>query len=129
LRWRGVPDGAAAVVLVVEDPDSPGAAPFIHALAVKTPGKDDDLIPGALTREGAANEEGLLFGINSRAQASWTPPDPPAGHGPHRYVFQIFAIDQRPEFDAAPDKHQIVGLLRAHALAKGCVTGIYERAA
>jgi Raf kinase inhibitor-like YbhB/YbcL family protein len=129
LRWRGVPDGAAAIVLVVEDPDSPSVAPFIHALAVKTPGQDDDLIPGALAREGAAKAEGLLFGINSRSRASWTPPDPPPGDGPHRYVFQVFAIDSVPTFGAPPDKHQIIDVLRAHALAKGCVTGIYERPA
>jgi Raf kinase inhibitor-like YbhB/YbcL family protein len=129
LRWRGVPDGAAAIVLVVEDPDSPTPAPFIHGVVIKSPGRDDDLIPGALAREGAASAEGLLFGLNSRRQAAWTPPDPPAGHGPHRYVFQVFAIDHQPEFDGAPDKHEILGLLRAHALAKGCVTGIYERAA
>ncbi len=129
LRWRGVPDGAGAIVLVVEDPDAPTPAPFIHVLAVKVPGMDDDLLPGALTRESAAREEGLLFGLNSLGAASWTPPDPPPGHGPHRYVFEVFAIDQRPEFEAAPNKQQILGVLRGHALAKGCVSGIYERAA
>ncbi|MGO9672687.1 MAG: YbhB/YbcL family Raf kinase inhibitor-like protein [Methylocella sp.] len=128
LRWRGVPDGAGAVVLVVEDADSPTPAPFIHALAIKAPGRDDDLIPGALTREAAATE-GLLLGLNSLDEASWTPPDPPPGHGPHRYVFQIFAIDLLPEFDSAPDKQAILGVLRDHGLAKGCVSGIYERAA
>lgn len=129
LRWRGVPDGAAAIVLAIEDPDSPSASPFVHALAVRTPGRDDDLIPGALAREGAARDEGLFFGLNSRGEAAWTPPAPPAGHGPHRYVFQIFALDHRPEFDAAPEKPEILRVLRAHALAKGCVTGIYERSA
>jgi Raf kinase inhibitor-like YbhB/YbcL family protein len=128
LRWRGVPDGAAAIVLVVEDADSPTPAPFVHALAVKTPGTDDDLIPGALTRE-AAVTEGLLLGLNSLGEASWTPPDPPPGTGPHRYVFQMFAIDRRPEFAAAPNRQDILGVLRDHALAKGCVSGIYERVA
>jgi len=128
LRWRGVPDGALAIVLVVEDPDSPTAEPFVHALAIKAPGQDDDLIPGALTREAAATE-GLLLGLNSLNEASWAPPAPPPGDGPHRYVFEIFAIDWRPEFDAAPDKRQILNVLRGHTLAKGCVSGIYERVA
>ena len=77
------------------------ACAFIHVLAVKVPGMDDDLLPGALTRESAAREEGLLFGLDSLGAASWTPPDPPPGHGPHRYVFEVFAIDQRPELEAA----------------------------
>ncbi len=123
-----MPDGAAAIVLVVEDGDSPTPEPFIHALAVKTPGVDDDLIPGALRQESAATE-GLLLGLNSRKQASWTPPAPTPGYGPHRYVFQIFAIDLQPEFEAPPGKAEILKILRGHTLAKGCVTGVYERSA
>ena len=123
-----MPDGAGAIVLVVEDSDSPTAEPFVHALAIKAPGQDDDLIPGALRREPAATE-GLQLGLNSLNEASWAPPAPPPGDRPHRYVFQIFAIDWRPEFDAAPDKGQILGVLRGHALAKGCVSGFYERVA
>lgn len=128
LRWRGVPDGAAAIVLIVEDADSPTPAPFVHALAIKTPGRDDDLIPGALTRESAATE-GLLLGRNSLMQASWTPPDPPPGHGPHRYAFEIYAIDHMPELDGPPGKKEILEILRGHTLAKGCMAGIYERSA
>jgi Raf kinase inhibitor-like YbhB/YbcL family protein len=126
LRWRGVPDGAGAIVLVVEDPDSATPAPFIHALAVKIPGRDDDLIPGALSRQSAASDEGLLLGLNSLGEPAWTPPAPPPGR-PHRYVFQIYAIDQKPEFDAAPGKQEILDALRGHTLAKGCVTAIYQR--
>ncbi len=129
LRWRGVPDGAAAIILIVEDPDSPTDEPFIHALAVKASGMDDDLIPGALARPGAASEEGMLLGLNSRKEAGWTPPAPPAGHGPHRYVFQVFAVDERPEFDTPPGRTEILAALRGHTLAKGCVTGVFERAA
>lgn len=129
LRWRHVPDGAAAIVLVVEDADSPTPAPLIHALAIKSPGRDDDLIPGALSREEAADEEGLCLGRNSFMRASWLPPDPPPGHGPHRYVFQIYAVDRLPEISGHPGKQDLLDILRGHTLAKGCVTGIYERPA
>ena len=101
----------------------------MHALAVKTPGRDDDLIPGALSRERAADEEGLRLGRNSFMRASWLPPDPPPGHGPHRYVFQIYAVDRLPDIRDHPGKQEILEILRGHTLAKGCVTGIYERPA
>ncbi|MEJ0096336.1 MAG: YbhB/YbcL family Raf kinase inhibitor-like protein [Methylocella sp.] len=128
LRWRGVPDGAAAIVLLVEDADSPTPAPLIHAVAVKEPGLDDDLIPGALTDENAAIE-GLLLGRNSFHKAEWSPPDPPPGNGPHRYVFEVYAIDRRPEIDGAPGKQEILEILRGHVLAKGLLIGTYERIA
>lgn len=126
LRWRGVPDGAEAVILVVEDADSPTPSPFVHALAWKSPACDDDLIPGALTSKGAATE-GLRLGLNSFLTAEWLPPDPPPGHGPHRYVFQVFAVDAKPDLEGAPAKAEIVDALRGHVLAKGSLIGVYER--
>lgn len=129
LRWRHVPDGAAAVVLVVEDADSATPTPLIHALAVKTPGRDDDLIPGALSDEKAADDEGLCLGRNSFMHARWLPPDPPPGHGPHRYVFQVYAVDSLPDISGHPGKQDLLDILRGHTLAKGCVIGIYERSA
>ncbi|WP_395664735.1 YbhB/YbcL family Raf kinase inhibitor-like protein [Methylocella sp.] len=128
LRWRGVPDAAAAIVLIVEDADSLADEPFLHALVVKTPAIDDDLIPGALRRENDLTE-GLVFGCNSKGEQAWTPPDPPEGGGPHRYVFQVFAVDRRPELDGGLVRAAILPFLRAHGLAKGCVTGIFERLA
>lgn len=128
LRWRGVPDGARAIVLVVEDADSPTPEPLVHALAWKVPGCDDDLIPGALTGRNAAIE-GLRLGLNSFLTADWLPPDPPSGHGPHRYVFQIFAVDaDEPKSDGAPGRSEVVEAMRDHVLAKGCLIGVYERA-
>ena len=128
LRWRGAPDGAAAIVLVVEDADSPTSAPLIYVLAIKFGGHDDDLIPGALTHESAAAEV-LALGRNSFDKAEWSPPDPPRGDGPHRYIFEIYAIDHRPEFEGTPGKREILDILRGHVLAKGCLTGTYERIA
>jgi Raf kinase inhibitor-like YbhB/YbcL family protein len=129
LRWRGVPDGARAIVLIVEDADSPTPEPLVHALAWKEPGRDDDLIPGALTGKSAA-AEGLRLGRNSLLGAGWLPPDPPPGHGPHRYVFEIFAVDaDPPHSEDLPGRTEIVEAMRGHVLAKGCLIGVYERAA
>lgn len=128
LRWRGVPDAAAAIVLIVEDADNLTPEPFVHAIAVKTPGIEDDLIPGALRQESAVTE-GLVLGLNSRGKCSWTPPDPPRGGGLHRYVFQVYAIGRRPSLDAPPERRQLVDFLKKYVLAKGCMTGSFERIA
>ncbi|WP_426000483.1 hypothetical protein [Caulobacter sp. DWR1-3-2b1] len=55
------------------------------------------------------------------------PPDPPTGHGPHLYAFQIFAPDRRLDFDHPPGRKAVVEAVTGHVLAKGVLVGAYER--
>ena len=71
---------------------------------------------------------GTLFGKNSLLGLGWLPPDPPRGHGPHRYAFQIFALDLVPDLDEGAGRGALVTALKGHVLAKGLLVGIYERA-
>ena len=61
-------------------------------------------------------------------QYTWGGPHPPAGHGPHRYQFTVFALDV-PALDLPAEvSAAVVGFnLNAHALAKATLTGLYER--
>lgn len=68
------------------------------------------------------------LGRNAYLQSAWLPPDPPMGHGPHLYVFQLFALDRRLDFDRPPRRKTVVDAMRGHVLAKGVLVGAYERA-
>ena len=86
---------------------------------------------GAL-REGALDEEEghapeWACGLNSFLQAHWLPPDPPPGHGVHRYAFQLFALATMPAWSAKPGREEVLEILQAHAVASGCLIGTYER--
>ena len=67
------------------------------------------------------------MGRNSYLRPSWLPPDPPPGHGPHRYAFEVFALDTAPDVFGAPGRSHIFEIMRGHVLAKGCLIGTYER--
>ena len=69
----------------------------------------------------------MKTGRNSYLQRSWLPPDPPPGHGPHRYAFQVFALGPGAAFSATPGRDEVLGALRQRALASGCLIGTYER--
>ncbi|HWD59114.1 MAG TPA: YbhB/YbcL family Raf kinase inhibitor-like protein [Stellaceae bacterium] len=126
LEWSGVPEDAAAVVLLIEDADSPTRHPLVHAIVWDLDGSGGALREGVLPRSGG--EDGLpTMGRNSYLRAGYLPPDPPPGHGTHRYAVQIFALDRRPRFDATPGRSRLVDCLRRHALAKGMLIGTYER--
>jgi Raf kinase inhibitor-like YbhB/YbcL family protein len=126
LSWRGVPENAQSVVLLVEDADSPTPNPLVHAIAWDLPGEDGGLGEEAL-RSPATGQSGAKMGRNSYFTASYLPPDPPAGHGPHRYAFQVFALNARPDFGTNPGRGKLLSALKEHAIAKGVLVGKYER--
>ena len=125
LQWNGVPEGAASLVLLVEDADSPTLKPLVHGIAWNLPAADGSLPEGALGGSDAESE--IAAGRNSFMQDHYLAPDPPPGHGPHRYVFQIFALDRKLDFDNSPGRSALIDAMRGHVLAKGLHIGIYER--
>jgi len=112
---------------------------MVHAIVWDVPGVDASLPEGALsTRIALSTESGESavgrwqsvedsMGRNSFFEADYLPPDPPPGHGPHRYVFQVFALDRRITFDSPPGRAAIIEAMRDHVIAKGMLIGSYER--
>ena len=126
LQWRGVPQTTASILLIVEDADSPTPHPLVHAIVVNMGVDDAELPEGAIN---SPDHEGwaLQVGRNSFLQRSWLPPDPPPGHGEHRYVFQIFALHAGELFSEVPGRQEIFEAVDARALAGGYLIGRYGR--
>ena len=117
------------MVLIVEDADSPTPQPLVHAIAHSLPTGDEDdgaLAEGTLS---AVNEAQPLvpMGRNSLLQARWLAPDPPPGHGVHRYVFQVFALGPGVSLPDTPGRDALRTALLERGLASGCLIGTYER--
>ncbi|MGE7416113.1 YbhB/YbcL family Raf kinase inhibitor-like protein [Methylobacterium tarhaniae] len=126
LAWSGIPAGTAALVLLVEDADSPTPRPIVHAIAWDLPGTSDGLPEGALASPGS---EGTVeeVGKNTFLRAGYLPPDPPKGHGPHRYLFQLYALNRHLGLDGVPGRSALLEGMHGHVLAKGALVGTYER--
>lgn len=128
LSFGNVPATARSLVLVVEDADSPTPAPLCHALAWNIAAEDGGFHEAALDADAMPTARcGALLGKNSFLSPGWLPPDPPKGHGPHRYAFQVFALDYQPDLAEGSGRGAVVEALRGHILARGVLTGIYER--
>jgi Raf kinase inhibitor-like YbhB/YbcL family protein len=126
LYWSGLPAAATSVALIVEDADSPTPRPLVHAIAVRLPAADGALRGGALADDKDAPADATL-GRNSYLQHGWLPPDPPPGHGKHRYAFQVFALGGAEPVPEAPGRDALMALLEARAIASGMLVGTYER--
>ena len=128
LRFTNVPAAAQSLAMVVEDADSPTPAPLCHALAWNIPAEDGGFHEAALDKDAMPTARcGALVGKNSFLSNGWLPPDPPTGHGPHRYAFQVYALDYHPDLAEGAGRGALVDALRGHVLAKGLLIGTYER--
>jgi phosphatidylethanolamine-binding protein (PEBP) family uncharacterized protein len=82
---------------------------------------------GALESPGHDGLPGYHVGRHSFLRSGWLPPDPPPGHGVHRYAFQVFALGSTPEWPETPGRDDVLEALRERAVASGCLIGTYER--
>lgn len=126
LEWHGVPPGAASLVLVVEDADLPASEPLVHAIVVDIAPHEGSLHDGALASPGHDGEH-VHAGRNSYLRAGWIPPDPPRGHGVHRYAFQVFALRHGATFSSKPGRDEVLKAVQDFGVAGGMLVGTYER--
>lgn len=126
LAWTGVPAGAESLILIVEDADAPTPHPLVHAIAAELAPTDGALVEGALDDADQAPER-VHIGRNSYLQAGWLPPDPPPGHGTHRYAFQVFALEPGKPLSETPGRDAVLNAIRERGIASGFIIGTYER--
>ncbi|SOE07692.1 YbhB/YbcL family Raf kinase inhibitor-like protein [Streptomyces sp. Ag109_G2-15] len=129
LTWDAVPAGTAQLLLVIEDPDAPTALPYNHGIALLDPSLTT-LPQGGLDTETPADGVRLL---SSGSRRGYLGPAPIKGHGPHRYVFQLFALGSPltvGRSNTVPDsaKPRVVLAAAGDVLARGRLDGFYERA-
>jgi hypothetical protein len=128
LTWGTPPPGAAMLALLVEDADVPARQPLVHAVVWGLPADSGRLTEGAIAADGNGWAAHGDVGRNSFLREGWLPPDPPTGHGEHRYAFQLFALDGGAgDPGATPGRGAIVGAMAGHVLAAGLLVGTYSR--
>ena len=128
LAFAAIPSTARSLALVVEDADSPTPAPLCHALVWDIAPEDGGFQEAAFDGDAMITTRcGAVLGKNSFLSLGWLPPDPPTGHGPHRYAFQIYALDVRLELEEGAGRSALVQAMQGHVVAKGLLVGTYER--
>ena len=127
LEWTAMPD-AETFALVVEDPDAPAKKPVLHWLAWNIPGALDALPRGLRAAPALDEFGGLVQGRNTHGEFGYMGPKPPPGDGPHRYHFQLFALDARLDLPPSAPLEELVNILKAHAIAACELLGTYAQA-
>jgi phosphatidylethanolamine-binding protein (PEBP) family uncharacterized protein len=121
LSWTGLPTGTRQVVLIMDDVDVPLPRPILHTVAVIEV-TVEQVDTGALQPDTA----GIRFLPGSLRNLGYAGPRPIPGHGPHRYRFLVFALDE-PVAESITTAKALQKLMAGHVLARGVLTGTYER--
>jgi Raf kinase inhibitor-like YbhB/YbcL family protein len=113
IAWTGDLQGAAAIAVIVDDPDAPGGT-FVHLIVVDLPAGTSSLgdsLPG-----------GARYATNSAGRPGWTPPCPPSGT--HHYRFTVYGLNAPTGLAAGASADAARAAITARAVVQGRLTGL-----
>jgi len=124
LAWKGVPNDAKTLVLIVKDPDAPHGT-FIHWVVYNLPatliGLDVNVPPTAKLANGG------LQGANGLGRIGYMGPCPPPGSAPHHYHFELTALDTALDLKPGATAAQVETAAHGHVMATGDLLGTFAR--
>ena len=125
LAWRNVPDHAVELALSIEDPDAPLRRPFGHLVAACIPPTAAGLAEGSLNAGSFSTQREL--GLSTFRKPGSGGPRALPGHGPHTYVFQVFALARKSGLRSGMTRDDMLRALQGNVLAYGELRGVFEQ--
>lgn len=127
LEWSHVPDGTMEFALICEDPDAPSRKPWGHwvlyGISPTTTRIPQGLPPSGTLQAPIRAHQGL----NSSGTIGYSGPFPPKGHGWHRYVFKLYALDKPIALAPGATREELIEEIMGHVIAEGTLIGRYRR--
>jgi Raf kinase inhibitor-like YbhB/YbcL family protein len=129
ISWGSVPAGTKSFVLMMEDPDALSPKPFVHWLVANIPANARELPEALPTTEKVMVPagEGTVQGGHSGGKIGYFGPRPPREDPPHRYHFQIFALDTTLNLPSGFNRHALLKAMQGHVLGSGMIVGTFDR--
>ena len=125
VTWSGVPNGAASIAVVLNDPDVPGGS-YIHWLVYDLPAS----ATGFDEAEGNASRttsQGGKQGLNSAGDLGYTGPCPPKGES-HVYELSVYALDKELGLPPVAPRSDVLQAIEGSIVGYGVFSGRYQRA-
>ncbi|AZA13583.1 YbhB/YbcL family Raf kinase inhibitor-like protein [Corynebacterium choanae] len=126
LTITNLPEGTKSLAITCFDPDAPTAAGFWHWAVCNIPA-DMTEIPTGHGDATFGNTPGALVLHGDGGKQGYYGPQPPAGHGPHRYLFAVHALDtEKLDLDENTTPTVLGFNLYFHSIARGITWGWHE---
>jgi Raf kinase inhibitor-like YbhB/YbcL family protein len=118
LEWADAPDDAAALALIVDDPDARG---FVHWVVFDI----DATQSGGLPEGFSSSPDAPPQGTNDFRRLGWGGPWSAAGPPHHR--FTLFALNAPLELAGAPKADEIRAAMEGHVIDQAELVASYKR--
>jgi Raf kinase inhibitor-like YbhB/YbcL family protein len=123
LAWTTPPARTVELALIMQDPDAPLPRPVMHISTLGIGHALSGLPEGGLAD--GSPVPGLKHGKNM-GRLGYFGPTPVPSHGPHYYVFQLFALDQPADLPPGSTGKQALAAIRGHVIGRARLDGTYE---
>lgn len=128
LSWSGAPEGTKSFAVTCWDPDAPTGSGFWHWAVADIPADVTELPTGAGDESGSGLPDGAYqLPTDAPGQSRFIGAAPPAGHGTHRYIFAVHALDVEKIGVPATATPAFLGFnLSGHTLGRAIITATAE---
>jgi Raf kinase inhibitor-like YbhB/YbcL family protein len=128
LRWEGAPGSTQSYAVTCYDPDAPTGSGFWHWVVFDIPTTVTELPAGAGSPDGAGLPVGAVQARHDANMLGYVGAGPPPGHGPHRYVFAVHALDVEHTGATVDSTPAYVGFtMFGRTLGRALLTATFER--
>jgi Raf kinase inhibitor-like YbhB/YbcL family protein len=124
ISWANVPNNAKSLVLMMEDPDA-SLKPVTHWIMANIAPNATSLPENVM--KGMKMVNGAMQGANVTGKIGYYGPKPPRDDPPHKYHFQIFALDTKLNLPSGFNPQALLDAMKGHVIAKGETVGMYQR--
>lgn len=114
----GVPENAASLVLIVDDPDAPMPKSFVH-WTVWNVAPETIEIPENSAPQGASQ------GQTDFGRVGYGGPCPPSGE--HRYFFRLYALDKKLDLEQGASREELDEAMKDSIIESAELIGLYSR--
>ncbi len=126
LHWSNPPKGTKSFAITVYDPDAPTGSGWWHWQVVNIPADAKGIAANASAEHKlpkGAVETMTDYGFSGFGGAC-----PPKGHGPHMYIFTVYALDtDKLDLNAKSDSAVVGYNINAHTIQKATLVAYYRR--
>jgi len=130
LSWSGAPSGTRSYAVTMYDPDAPTMSGFWHWAVANIPATVTSLPEGAGDDRGSGLPPSAVQLATDAGASRFIGAAPPAGHGSHRYVITVHALDVEDIGITPESSPALLGfLMSSHILARATLIATAEIAA